>query len=1148
MGSNEKIQKKKKINVQKRKVFKSVGTLLLCFALTSGNVFASNVVVGTDESEVKSETKQSAVKETGQELTDENEVDLQEQELEKERARQEDISAGSEQEQETTEKESTEEPSETMEEIQTEAAAIVKLPQTKAGETLVGDWDTFVLALQDTSASHIVLTGDIARGSSSSNPGTISRDLIIDGDGHSINFGSGGGSSNGILLGTVSIATTLTVMNISLTKTTEPTVNIFDTSSGTNWNINLENVKTNQGQTGNCAGLIDATEAFVKVYGTESNLILNGRSYQMNIKDFEMTAGAKLTAVSGGASWAVLRVTNGDVTLRENSQLDIENYGSLDGEGDTEPQYSHGIYGLINNLVMEAKSKLDIGTTAVSYRTRGAVTYFKMGGGAVFNARSVGQSGISIAEDYSSNPSTQAILDIDGEGTTINVECESDRTANYGAAFRVGGDGCVFNLTNGAKIYSHHTENSAFQMLGEGNVFNVKSGSVLEAVQDGGTYTLGSTIRFRLTGGQTFNINGGTVKIHKKGGYVSALRMFGGNNAINVTNRGKLEILNEGGASFRDGSGSTGNQGIHYTDGDDDKPDSFNLDGEGSTVDIEALTGPAIYTSNRSDIIVKNQANFIAAGRTPNKTDAIIRSGSYTNIVLDNPAFFDMRNNRPGGGYVVASGNGDSTFDAINSDLSVWTHESNLDGTPTNSWSLVGFQLKGETFEKIQTTPAPPPDFLGKDENDVVHPERAYGGAELYSRMSANNGTAVVDSLRVPTNADKHIYGHVTVPEGVDGSRDAWTDEVHVYVNVYDKDNNLIYKNLKGHTVGIASDGSNAGLSVYGEPEKGGILVIDVPDDKYLETGMRVEVVSAWRGIDNLSANPPRYHMSAPEDLKAADVTVQDVIPPKALTSTNIDSTVLMYQGDLTTRTTGISGTSDQPSGTAVYLYRNNLKEKQTTIGANGEWSFTFDTPLTETDKIAVALNDNVPNATNLTTYDIDKLNNNGVYANGGNENPPVDYNFHDASFTGRLAFDVVYYGALDLTISEDISYGTNNIAPGQTSYKADPIELNVEDTRKVREEWLLTAQLTTPFTLEGDTDTLDVDLVYAYEGEEKVIGNTATNIWKHTNQTDIFDIKDQWGIGPNADDNGLFVKANAGDVRTGSYQATVTWVLSDAP
>lgn len=38
----------------------------------------------------------------------------------------------------------------------------------------------------------------------------------------------------------------------------------------------------------------------------------------------------------------------------------------------------------------------------------------------------------------------------------------------------------------------------------------------------------------------------------------------------------------------------------------------------------------------------------------------------------------------------------------------------------------------------------------------------------------------MIESLRVPTNADK-IYGHVVVPEGVEAKpRDAWTGEVEV--------------------------------------------------------------------------------------------------------------------------------------------------------------------------------------------------------------------------------------------------------------------------------------------------------------------------------------------------------------------------------
>ena len=882
---------------------------------------------------------------------------------------------------------------------------------SRAGVETVTTWEGFVAALADTSVSVIDVQANLTRpGTATSyNPGTIARDLTIIGNGNTINFGSGGTTSNGIILGAPSGSVNLTLSDVYLVKTQTPATPVFNQASAaasSNWNIVLQNVRSG---TGNTAGLITAGNASVTVYGTENQLSLNASAYHFYIKNFEMAEGAALSLASAGAANAALCITGGELHIRKNAILDIDNNGTSGGEADTTTTYSSGIFGAITAMTMEEGSLLDVyANVGVAYRTY-VDTVMTMTGGAVMNVTSRTQTALGLTGDYGSSPSTTSIVTVSGVGTQINVDSSSTRTANDGAAMRVGGNNCVFTLKDGAEINAHHTVNSCIQFLGTGNVFNVSNGAKINAVQDGGTYNLGATLRFRYTGGQTFNIDNAEVNLLKLGGDAPAVRLFGGNNAINVTNGGKFEVRNYGTGTAQNGTSDNHNQGILYASTSSGESNSFYVDGYKSEIDIQADSGPAIYAEGSSGssttISAANGAIFKLSGITSSYNYGTIGCAGPVNITLDNPLYFDIRNNRVGsgstrGGYCLSSGNASSTFTTINSDLSVWSRGSNLNGDPTKTWSLFDYTLSGRYFDTISYTNVP-------EEFNVS----TYGstGAQGYSRMSANNAAAVVDELRVPTNADKYIYGHAYVPEGADGQRDAWTDEVYVTVQVKNADGSIAYT-AQGTTVGAASDDSNNGLSVYGEPERAGIIVIAVPDGAYMETGQTVEVTGAWRG--SADSNSGRVHTSTADDLKADLVTVRDVTPPQALTIANLDN---VDTSQISIKTKVISGTSDE-IGETIYLYKNNVLWTDSTgtpvtgtVGTDGTWSITLPGTLSENDKIGIALNDHQVNPTDLTQSDLDKLTNAGVFANNGNENPAKVLVFHDATFIQRLELTAVW-------------------------------------------------------------------------------------------------------------------------------------------
>jgi len=1088
----------------------------------------------------------------------------------------------------------------------------------------VSTWEEFVAALANTGVSVIDIQANLTRpGTATSyNPGTISRSLTIIGNGYTINFGSGGSGSNGIILGAASGGADLILSNVYLVKTQTPGTPIFNqtnAAASSNWNIILENVRTG---TGNTAGLITAANAPVTVYGTENNLstasnsslftvgqlvfeagtklnavstgaslfvvggdvtvkenaaitvnTTGGASYLFSAKNFTAKAnssitttsvgatyqfyltgdftmesngtegtGSSLTANASGASNSVIYMAGGEVNLRKYSAVTIRNTGTASSA--TAATGSNGIYGAVTHMNLEAKSTLDIYANSVGYRSN-TTNYLTMVEGAVFKVETSEEAAIMLQNGTGESTSNPAFINISGEGTKLDISTLSNSTGNTGAAMIISGDdtangSCRFTVTDGAEVIGYSKQNSVIQVRSNGSVFAIKNGARMELTQDDNTNDLVAALRFRIAGNQAFVIDGGEVYVHKTGGDGPAVRLYGGNNSVTVTNGGNFVVYNEGNGTPDNGNGNAGNQGIYYTNGSTSRPDYFSVSGYGSRVEIVADYGPAIYNSGgASNITVKDRAIFIAAGRTSNSSsgasNGTINSSGLATIVLDTPLYFDIRNNRPGGGNAIDAGGSGSTFTTLQSDLSVWKKGSDLDANPSATWSLFDYSLRGSDFAT----------FVSSSVSDFT--ASSFGKASDYARISANNATAVIDEIRVPTDADKYIYGHAYVPEGLKSQRDAWTDEVYVTVQVKDTSGNVVFTNT-GTTVGAANDDSNEGLSVYGEPERAGLFqIIYDPDGDgkgdYLPVGYTIEVIAAWRGGADSTSN--RVHVSTADDLQADDETVHDVTPPTALTVDDLDESVRMFEGDLTTRAGVVSGTTEEV-GATVYLYKNNSLWETTTVGSDGKWSITLPGTLAEGDVIAIALNDNVPNTNQLTSYDLDKLVNNGVFANNGNENPSGDYAFHDATFTGRLELDVIYYGMLELTVSPEISYGTNAISPGQKTYPAGTMELEVEDSRVFKNEWELTAELQKPFTLDGGSDVLNIDLAYSYKGTETIIGSSAVSIWRHTNTSDTFNIYDQWTIAGN--ENGLFVKASAGNVKVGSYTAEINWVLSDVP
>ncbi|MGC6769564.1 pectate lyase-like adhesive domain-containing protein [Enterococcus sp. LJL51] len=735
---------------------------------------------------------------------------------------------------------------------------------------------------------------------------------------------------------------------------------------------------------------------YVNKFVVEDNatfkLTPTGTGHRIYGTGFTVGTGADVEIASNSANSdaAIFLMGNAEVLVKENAKVAITNNGTAEtvtanANYASGAEGSHGIYGLISKFTVEPNARVNINANTIGYWVRGK-NELNMSGGAYMNVHSKIREALALSYDFGDGAHTDkpATINISGAGTKLDMSSDNvDFTMNDGATMRVQGDGSVFNLKDGAELYSTNVRTSALQMQSQNSVFNVTNGAKMHLIKDsaGATnYTLGATLRFRIRGTQTFNIDGGQVIIENKNSLSFGIRMYGDNNHVNVTNAGQLRIINEGNSG---NAVDSDKGGIQYTG-----TGSFNLEGKDSLVDISADQGPAIYSSSTLGATVGPGAIYILEGRTNSNNEGGAINAGTLSFDLDAPKYFDLRNNRSGGGYAL-SGGSSSVMTSKNSDLSVWKSGSNLDGNPFRAWSIFDYKLTGANFRTIADTNVPLEFNTNVDSYGSV-------GAQAYSRMSANNASAVIDELRVPTNADKYFYGHASVPEGLDDIRDAWTDEVYVEVEVKNPDGSRAFTTT---VKTIGKDDSSPGLSVYGEAARGGMFVVPMPNGEFVKEGMTIEVLAAWRGGADSTSN--RVHVSGPDDIKTGVVEAIDVTPPTQAVSTE----------NVTNATKQLKGTSDE-DGAKVFVKVNGswLKDDAnqivSTTVSGGAWTLNLPGYINKTDKVDIYLKDTTeinpePTYTLPVTYTQEP---DGVY---GNINEEVDgydayVGYHDAVKVGN--------------------------------------------------------------------------------------------------------------------------------------------------
>ncbi|WP_170924778.1 pectate lyase-like adhesive domain-containing protein [Candidatus Enterococcus clewellii] len=825
-------------------------------------------------------------------------------------------------------------------------------PFALAGATEVTTWDEFVSALQNPSVTGIQLMNNIAKGSSSATPGTITRSVAIDGsssDGltqYELDMGSLATTNFRITLGAAAAGSEIRFQNLNLkgsgTAFTLDSAIVYSTAANSaNWTASFNNVSLSEGHTKRIA------------YLPNGSIVMDGG-------EFNFSHSAVGSGSAGGTS-----ITAGWHKLFEAKNIHITNGSKVSGE------FSDMF---LASSVADSTIRVDQGSVLDLKNSRVAMI-------AIDGAR--------------------ATVQFDGEGTRATLYGSQSGTDRMGGLLCVEGANSLIEVTNYAEFDLHSATHPCTILMGNYSVFNIKNNADFNVKIDndasGNAY--GAVMRFRTSNYMEFNIDENSVfsLIKEQSSRSETLRLSGSDNTVNVTGGSKFFVHNKG-----------NQEGINYDGG---SRNSFYLKDKNSKVEVISEQGRGINAGTYFKVAGESGTEFTVDGY--GSSNAAFSYGNNSQLEFHNMLYYDFRNNS---GHSVFDGT--ATLNSVYSDVSIWKqgNANQLEGNPYRAWTLVDMGLygAGERYtvhssraSAYRTFTMPLLGLTGTyTTDDAVHSVLGTTADDMRSmaRISGNNADPVVDELRIPTNADKYAFGHVTIPEGVEGQRDAWTDEVTVVLKVTKADGTTY--EINGKTVG--DDEIGDGLSIYGEPDRAGMFQAENRGGAFFEEGDTVEVLRAWRGGNDgdLNPDPTTVHIGYPGDDVPGDlapwvdapVTAIDVTPP---TQAVVDSSIT-----LTNATKQLNGTSDE-NGSKVFVkvngtwLRDAASNLLTTTVTDGKWALNLPGYLNTSDKLDIYLKDTTvlngdPGFTLPVTYTTEP---DGVY---GNINEEVDgydsyAGYHDA-------------------------------------------------------------------------------------------------------------------------------------------------------
>lgn len=467
------------------------------------------------------------------------------------------------------------------------------------------------------------------------------------------------------------------------------------------------------------------------------------------------------------------------------------------------------------------------------------------------------------------------------------------------------------------------------------------------------------------------------LEFDNPGGNTRALSMSGSNNSIRITSGGNLDLDNTH-HSNRPSSGSTssGFSTVYLASGNN----SFNVDNEGavgSRSQVRLINDYAAALYSDGGHLTFNQRTdtiFQAEGSSNNVREwGVFAAGDTMEFNVDSPYYFDFKNVRQAGGDIFGTKAG-SQLNISNTLFSAWSTGSNFDGDP-----MIGF------FKKIDVS------YEGRDfasaasNNNPDLSTSVPGLSGRVSRISANNSKPIFDGIRQPTNADKSFIAEFSYEEGLDGIREAGTDEITAEIKVTDPDNNS--KNYTASTVGDESPIQTWEEKEANAPGRAGRILFEFDD--LLKEGTIIEFVSISRG-----SNEDGIFLSEEELELISPITVLNVTPPEL-----VDFGQNINFNTSTTTIEAFPNPINVPGNNALlYINKQFIEKRQ--VKSDGSFSFELTNELNEGDEVQVLMEDNEGVLIDKYSTIDSVFRRPETNSDDGNRNPlENDYYYHDAIF-----------------------------------------------------------------------------------------------------------------------------------------------------
>ncbi|ONN40999.1 WxL domain-containing protein [Enterococcus mundtii] len=773
------------------------------------------------------------------------------------------------------------------------------------GTIEVNTFEEFRLAVANPEVGVIEVRNNLTRSGTGAAIGSLNRSLLIKGNGFTINFGANDGSL--VLAGpSANEKRILRFENVTLSKIGQRPIFESTNTNSDNWIIELENIGE---ESANRSPLILARRAKIHFTGGINNFKntqMNSDTF-INVTDIEISGSAEVNIEKANTYifYTAPDMPNPSININSNSYVNIKT-----GAGTANVIDMRGENGKFN-LENSRLTINSIGTTSIGIPTsNNSLTI----GGKSSNINIVNSEMSIISGSNKRSVYMEDSNEFNITNSNIDISNELGHALQLNSIepnLKIRDSNINLSSQTGASFYYSNT--SATKGYLELNNSEVNISGDRELV-----WFTGENDTIILENNSKFNVE-------NTSGRFTPIVFYGRSGQFIVRTGGELSVIASGDGVSRDGGSVNNNQGIYYA-GDNNK---FIVQDPGSSVNISAKYGAAIDMGNSSGSVeATNGGYFEASGRTATAAAGIFNGGVLT-LDFDNPLFLDFRNNRTGGGNIF-NNTAASVLEAKNSDLAVWRNGSNLDGDPDISFPTLDYSFTGTNFNTLGTTSQP----------EILN-TTTFGNAGLtpYSRLSSNNARwAIADELRIPTNADKKIHGHVSIPVGLEEKRSAWEGEATVTVEVDHADGRKTEHTAK--TVGHSND--EPGISIYGEEPRAGLFEVDL--EEHLQKGDKVKI----KEVRLTSGEVTQGY----ENIILTDtIEVFPIVPPKPA---EFSSSVVSSDSTL------IKGFTENKEVTVTATHNNELINTENVVVEN-DGTFTLDLSelsLQEDDEIQVFLKD----------------------------------------------------------------------------------------------------------------------------------------------------------------------------------------------